>query len=154
MPTLEEAFGERRMAWLMDLFRTRFPALVDDVVEEAIFDRPGHFRLSEEFRRGMTQFVHDGKPVQFLMDGDAPRFDVTDDISADQTSIDCMIEIVLRRAKVLPPDSQHIFADTDPQSDMVLWRWWRGDDGQRMGWINSPKERNRYPRPAWPEPPV
>lgn len=106
LPTLEEAFGERRMAWLMELYRARFPPLVRFIPEEAIFDRPGHFGVSEEFRRGMTQFVHDGKPVQFLVDDDAPRFDITDEITTDQTSIDCMVEIVLRRGKVIPPDSE------------------------------------------------
>lgn len=129
LPTLEEAFGERRMAWLMELYRSRFPPLISLVPKEAIFDRPGHFRVSEEFRRGMTQFVHDGKPVQFLSDDDPPRFDVTDEITTDQSSIDGMVEIVLRRGKVIAPDSQYIFADAAPDSTIVWWRWWRGDDG-------------------------
>ncbi|MGP9812934.1 hypothetical protein ACTZWT_15615 [Rhodopseudomonas sp. NSM] len=72
MPTLEEAFGEPRMEWLNGLFRARYLPLISDVVEEAIFDRPGHFRASAEFRAGMTRFLCDGRPVQIFIEIEPP----------------------------------------------------------------------------------
>jgi hypothetical protein len=155
IPTLEEAFGEPRMAWLDGLFRARYLPLISDVVEEAIFDRPGHFRASPIFRAGMTRFLYDGRPVQVLIDIDTPSLTLPSGRTADQLSIDSMISFVLRKAKVLPPSIRYSFANFDPDSELVWWRWWQGDDWQNVGWEPPPKARGRRsPGYQWPEPPV
>ncbi|MGO3933088.1 hypothetical protein [Rhodopseudomonas pseudopalustris] len=155
MPTLEEAFGEPRMAWLNGLFRARYLPLISDAVEEAIFDRLGHFRASPKFRAGMTRFLYDGKPVQILIHFDNPSLTLPSGRTADQFSVDCMISFVLRKAKVLPPTTGHTFTEFRADSDSVWWRWWQGDDWQKVGWEAPPKKRNRRsPGYQWPEPPV
>jgi hypothetical protein len=155
MPTLEEAFGAPRMAWLSGLFRAQYLPLISDVVEEAIFDRPGHFRASPEFREGMTRFLHDGQPVQILVDFSPPCFALPSGRTAEQLAIDCMLAFVLRKAKALHPSARHSLAEFGAGSELVWWRWWQGDDWRKIGWEAPPPERKRRsPGYVWPEPPV
>lgn len=114
IPTLEEAFGPARMAWLTGLFRARYLPLISDVVEEAIFDEPGHFRASPKFRAGMTRLFYDGRPVEIFIDINNPSIpnhlpERPECILSAKATCDSRSECITRLLDTHPYSAQQIF---------------------------------------------
>ncbi|WP_147270286.1 MULTISPECIES: hypothetical protein [Rhodopseudomonas] len=145
--------GPDRMVWLETLFRAKCPPLLDDALEEALFDSPGRFRASPAFRAGMEKLLNDGTPLEMLVDSsDTGVVTLPGGRLVDENYPDRSIAFVMRKAGVLPPSLTCAFADTAPAPQSpLLWRWWTGDGLWIAGWATpSPPRLQRRPEREWP----
>lgn len=135
IPSIEEVMGPERMEWLSGLFRARYLPLIDDVLEEALFDRPGHFAASSTFRAGLERLLHDGTPFEMLVDFFGHNVVLPSGRTVDQNCSDRAIAFVLRKANVISHVTSFAFANSSPdQWSPVWWRWWQGDGWRSAGW--------------------
>jgi hypothetical protein len=138
IPTLEELFGERRIAVLRAMFQANFGPLISDWRADTIFDDQGRFRASPAVRAGLLAFVRDHAPFQYVIDFDA-----------DQSFADMATVSMFGRANLLPPNRFSELCSFG--RELAVWRHWTRDGGRAADWPRPSDQARSQGNNYWPQ---